>query len=412
MPDSKNSRRAACPKWLAGLSRRPDLSSQPKLKWDLFVEQAAFLDLLDQLQGEERIAVDTEFHRERTYFPRVALVQIAWSGGLVLLDPLEIDLSPLTVLLESETLWVMHAAGQDIEVFQRACGTTPRHLFDTQLAAGFMGMSSPSLSALSHRELGFRLSKGDRLTDWLSRPLTESQLAYAASDVAHLLEIHDRLMAGLEARGRLAWAVAECEEMLQREVTRRVPEDAWRRIKEARSLRGEASLVARSVAAWRERRAARVDRPVRHVLSDLAVVAIAQRRPSSMEDLRKVRGIDAKHLKGASAEGILKAVAEAGNLPPLLPDEDRSGGRQQESRAAVTLVSAWVAQLARDLQMDPALVGTRSDIEALIRREKASRMAHGWRHDLIGEPVEELLSGQAALAFDGAGELVLIPRNN
>jgi ribonuclease D len=131
-----------------------------------------------------------------------------------------------------------------------------------------------------------------------------------------------------------------------------------------------------------------------------------------MEDLRKVRGIDAKHLKGASAEGILKAVAEAGNLPPLLPDEDRSGGRQQESRAAVTLVSAWVAQLARDLQMDPALVGTRSDIEALIRREKASRMAHGWRHDLIGEPVEELLSGRAALAFDGAGELVLIPRNN
>jgi ribonuclease D len=381
------------------------------LTWDLLTEQAAFLALLDTLRGEKRIAVDTEFHRERTYFPKVALVQIAWPGGLVLLDPLELDLAPMASLLESETLWVMHAAGQDIEVFQRACGTAPRRLFDTQLAAGFKGMSSPSLSALHQHELGFTLSKGDRLTDWLARPLTESQLAYAASDVAHLLEIHDRLTTELDNRGRLAWAAAECEEMLEREVTRRIPEDAWRRIKEARSLSGRTRLVARSVAAWRERRAAEIDIPVRHILPDLAVVAIAQKAPANRDALKKVRGVDGRHLKGETAEGILEAVAAAADLPALPPGEDHNHSRQRDLRAAVTLVSAWVAQLARDLEMDPTLVGTRSDIEALVRSDQDSRMALGWRHDLVGEPVEELLSGRAALAFDGEGELVLIPRN-
>lgn len=354
--------------------------------------------------------MDTEFHRERTYFPKVALIQIAWSGGLALIDPLEIDLTPMAALLESETLWVMHAAGQDIEVFQRACGTAPHRLFDTQLAAGFIGMSSPSLSALHQQELGFRLAKGDRLTDWLARPLTESQLSYAASDVAHLLEIHDRLMLNLRDRGRLEWAIAECEEMLEREITRREPEDAWRKIKEARNLGGKAKMVVRSVASWRERRAADIDIPVRHVLPDLAVVAIAQKAPTTTEDLRKVRGVDGRHLKGDVARGILEAVASASELQPLPAGDERPPGREREARAAVTLVSAWVSQLARDLEIDPVLVGTRSDIEALVRGDGDSRMSHGWRHDLVGEPVDELLSGRAALAFDGQGELELVPR--
>ncbi|MBC8195454.1 MAG: HRDC domain-containing protein [Actinobacteria bacterium] len=372
--------------------------------------QGALHDLLDIIGGEERIAVDTEFHRERTYFPKVALIQIAWSGGLALIDPLEIDLTPMAALLESETLWVMHAAGQDIEVFQRACGTAPHRLFDTQLAAGFIGMSSPSLSALHQQELGFRLAKGDRLTDWLARPLTESQLSYAASDVAHLLEIHDRLMLNLRDRGRLEWAIAECEEMLEREITRREPEDAWRKIKEARNLGGKAKMVVRSVASWRERRAADIDIPVRHVLPDLAVVAIAQKAPTTTEDLRKVRGVDGRHLKGDVARGILEAVASASELQPLPAGDERPPGREREARAAVTLVSAWVSQLARDLEIDPVLVGTRSDIEALVRGGGDSRMSHGWRHDLVGEPVDELLSGRAALAFDGQGELELVPR--
>ena len=376
----------------------------------LVTDQAEFEALLDVLIIEKRIAVDTEFHREKTYFPKVAMVQVAWTNGLVLIDPLEVDLRPMARLLESEVLVVMHAAGQDLEVFDRACGTVPVNLFDTQLAAGFIGLSSPSLASLHERELGLQLPKGDRLTDWLARPLTDSQLNYAASDVAYLLEIHDRLVRRLTDDGRLAWAEQECVEMLTRERGRRRPEDSWMRIKEARQLRGRARDVVRSVAAWRERRAAEVDQPVRHVVPDLGVVAVAQRAPRTADELRKVRGLDGRHYKGAVAEGLLDAVAMADDLPPLEVEASRRDNGN-DVRAAVTLVSAWVAQLSRDINLDPTLVGTRSDIEDLVRGVPDAKMTTGWRHQVVGGPVDDLLSGRAALAFDGRGGLLLEPRH-
>jgi ribonuclease D len=338
------------------------------------------------------------------------MVQVAWTNGLVLIDPLEVDLRPMARLLESEVLVVMHAAGQDLEVFDRACETVPINLFDTQLAAGFTGLSSPSLALLHERELGLQLPKGDRLTDWLARPLTDSQLNYAASDVAYLLEIHDRLVRRLTDDGRLAWAEQECVEMLARERGRRRPEDAWMRIKEARQLRGRARDVVRSVAAWRERRAAEVDQPVRHVVPDLGVVAVAQRAPRTVDELRKVRGLDGRHYKGAVAEGLLGAVAAADDLPPLEAGASRRDNGN-DVRAAVTLVTAWVAQLSRDINLDPTLVGTRSDIEDLVRGVPGAKMTTGWRHQVVGGPVDDLLSGRAALAFDGRGGLLLEPRH-
>ena len=376
----------------------------------LVTDQVEFEALLDVLITEKRIAVDTEFHREKTYFPKVAMVQVAWTNGLVLIDPLEVDLRPMARLLESEVLVVMHAAGQDLEVFDRACETVPVNLFDTQLAAGFIGLSSPSLASLHERELGLQLPKGDRLTDWLARPLTDSQLNYAASDVAYLLEIHDRLVRRLTDDGRLAWAEQECVEMLARERGRRRPEDAWVRIKEARQLRGRARDVVRSVAAWRERRAAEVDQPVRHVVPDLGVVAVAQRAPRTVDELRKVRGLDGRHYKGAVAEGLLGAVATADDLPPLEAEVSRRDNGN-DVRAAVTLVSAWVAQLSRDINLDPTLVGTRSDIEDLVRGVPDAKMTTGWRHQVVGGPVDDLLSGRSALAFDGRGGLLLEPRH-
>ncbi|MDG2427848.1 MAG: ribonuclease D [Acidimicrobiales bacterium] len=382
---------------------------QGRVEFEYVCDQTEFEALLDVLIAEPRIAVDTEFHREKTYFPKVALIQFAWSGGLALIDPLEVDLNPLARLLDSEVLVVMHAAGQDLEVFNRCCGTVPANMFDTQLASGFIGLSSPSLAALHEQELGLQIAKGDRLTDWLARPLTDSQLQYAASDVAHLLEIHDRLLLRLSKEGRLEWAEQECLEMLARERGRRVPEDAWQRIKEARQLRGRAREVVRSVAAWRERRAAEVDQPVRHVVPDLGVVGVAQKAPRTIEELRKIRGLDGRHHKGAIAEGLLAAVAAADDLSPL-PAEAPRRDRGNDVRAAVTLVSAWVAQLSRNLDLDPALVGTRSDIEDLVRGVDGARMAMGWRHQVVGGPVDELLSGRAALAFDGRGGLLMEPR--
>ncbi len=368
-----------------------------------FIDTADELaSVVEQLLGQDRYALDTEFHRERTYWPKVALVQIAWPGELVLIDPLEVDLSPLREVMESDALAVLHAAAQDLEVLELSTGAIPQRLFDTQIAAGFLGMSTPSLAALHERELGVQLPKANRLTDWLERPLNNAQRDYAAADVDRLLDIHDQLTEQLVALGRLAWADEECEIMRTRDRGPRDPLEAWRKIKEARHLKGNALSVARSVAAWRERRAADVDQPVRFVLSDIAVVAVAQAAPTSIDALASVRGVDRGVAKGALGERILQAVAEGveANWRPPRPPKRRNDGR--DLRPAVALVGAWVNQIARDRQLDPTLLATRADVEALVRGDEDARLAHGWRAETAGGPITRLVSGDAALAFEGS----------
>ena len=375
-------------------------------------DQDDFDSVVDALSRADRYALDTEFHRERTYYPHLALLQLQWGDRLVLVDPFAVDLRPFAQVLDGPGLAVLHAADQDLEVLELACGTVPARLFDTQLAAGFLGQSSPSLGNLIDRTLGVRLPKGDRLTDWTRRPLTDEQKAYAASDVEHLLELHSRLCAELDERGRLAWAEQECEVMRARPRLRVEPRRAWWRLKEARQLRGRSRAVAQEVAAWREDRAARLDQPVRFVLPDLALVSIAHRPPRRREELADVRGLDSRYLKGEAGAELLDAVHRGQKLPDaeiLIPPTDEL---DRPLRPAVTLVSAWVAQLASDLAIDASLLATRADLHAFLRREAGARLAEGWRHELVGEPVRRLVDGEAALAFDGKGGLLLEARSH
>lgn len=382
------------------------MSGEPRL----ITTSAGLDDVIATLVDEPAYALDTEFHRERTYFPKLALVQLAWANGLVLVDPLAVDVAPLAAVMRSDAVAVLHAADQDLEILDLVCGTVPYTLFDTQVAAGFTGMSTPSLATLYEKVVGVKVGKGDRLTDWLQRPLTADQLTYAANDVAHLLEVRRRLVADLEQRGRLQWALDECE--LQRTRTRghRDPEEAWRRIKEARQLRGRARGVAQAVAAWRERRAATLDIPVRYVLSDMAVVGIAQRPPRDKQDLDRIRGID-KGLRGDVAADLLEAVAAGADGPAPQVDEAVPGGVDRDLRPAVALISAWVSQLGRDLQLDSTLLATRNDLEALLRGDATARLATGWRAEIVAEPIRRLLDGEAAVAFAGGGELVIEQRS-
>lgn len=371
---------------------------------------AELASVLGRLIDEPRYALDTEFHRERTYWPKVALLQIAWPGELVLIDPLEVDLSPLRSLMECDSVAVLHAASQDLEVLELACGAVPRHLFDTQIAAGFLGMSTPSLSALHERELGVQLPKSNRLTDWLERPLKNAQLDYAAADVERLLEIHDRLTDQLARLGRGDWAAQECEIMRSRNRGPREPLEAWRKIKEVRHLKGDALSIARSVAAWRERRAAEIDQPVRFVMSDMAIVAVSQAAPKSIEQLAKVRGVDKGVARGSLGEKILAAVGEGAEINWRPPRPERRREDNRDLRPAVALVAAWVNQLAHDQQLDPALLATRADVEALVRGDDDARLATGWRAQIAGEPITRLISGDAALAFEN-GSVVLEERS-
>jgi ribonuclease D len=377
----------------------------------LIVDDAGLEGIVDTLRGVEEYAIDTEFHRERSYFPTVALVQVAWPGGICLIDPLAVSPAPLREILEGPATAVLHAATQDLEVLSRACGAVPSRLFDTQLAAGFLGFSTPSLATLAERILGISLPKASRLTDWLHRPLHDAQLTYAAADVDHLLELASILRQELTAVGRLAWAEEECDLLRARAAVGSDPEEAWLRLKDGRALRGTARGVAQEVAAWRERKAAAVDQPVRHVLSDLAVIGIAGDAPSTVEDLRRIRGLDDRHTRGAFAQELLAAVARGRELPAGDVRRARREEVGRELRPAVALVSAWLTQLGRDLRVDPALLATRSDLAGFLSGEEDARLARGWRRELLGEPVRRLLDGEFALAFDGDGRLALERRS-
>ena len=372
--------------------------------------ESDFARVIELLRAQPCYALDTEFHRERTYYPKLALVQIAWPGDLVLVDPLAVDLRPFAEILESDTVAVLHAADQDLEILELVCGTVPRVIFDTQIAAGFLGLSTPSLTTIYERFVDFRVGKGDRLTDWLQRPLTDGQLVYAANDVARLLEAKDRIVEQLEERGRLSWALDECEIQRVRLRGQRNPDEAWRRIKEARQLRGSARTVARSLAAWRERRAAALDIPVRYVLSDIALTGIAQRPPKDRRDLEKVRGFDRGTREEVVAEILGAVKAGMADKNPVV-DDVVPGGVEKDLRPAIALISAWVAQLARDLELDASILATRGDIEAFLRGDADARLATGWREDLAGSPVRSLLEGGAAVAFAGNGELVIEERS-
>jgi ribonuclease D len=371
-------------------------------------DQATFEGIIDALCVEPRYAIDTEFHRERTSYPKLALVQIGWGGRIVLIDPLAIDVRSLRRLFASPSIAVFHAAQQDLDVLTHVCGAVPEFMFDTQIAAGFIGYSTPSLASLLQGELNVAASKGDRLTDWLRRPLTAEQQQYAANDVAHLLELHDRLIASLVGRGRLEWAAEACEELRTRPAGAIDPEQAWLRLKDVRVLKAKARGVAQAVAAWRERRAAQADVPPRQILPDLAVLGISQKHPTTVAELSHARGVDERHSRGALGTEIVAAVKDGLGRDVSLPTSD-GDDLDRSLRPAVTLVSAWVGEVARTEKIDATLLATRNDLVSLLRGDPAARLANGWRHELLGDGIRRLVEGRAALTFDGRGGLRLVP---
>lgn len=370
-------------------------------------DESALADVVREAATAELYSLDTEFHRERTYFPRLALVQLQWGTTNVLVDPLAVDPRGLAPLLRGNGLAVLHASQQDLEVLQYAVGCVPSRIFDTQLAAGFIGYSTPSLASLVQSLIKVSLSKGDRLTDWMRRPLTKSQSEYARSDVAYLEQLYEIIGASLSQLGRTAWVEQACEELRQRPWGESNPDDAWLRIKDARSLKGASRGAAQALAAWRERRAMTTNVPLRRVMSDMALIGIAQALPASTEALSHARGVDERYLNGSLAREILAAVRE-GRERVVELESNGHDPLEKRLRPAVTLVTAWIGELAHQHQIDPTLVATNRDIVALLAGGD-SRLAHGWRRELVGHDIERLLKGETGLSFDRDGRLRLIP---
>ena len=370
-------------------------------------EDQVVLALADRLRGVPNYAVDTEFHREKTYFPQLALIQIRVEDETFLLDAPKLSASAIADLFKNSAVAIVHAAQQDLEVLSLACGAKPELIFDTQIAAGFIGYSTPSLASLVQRELDISLPKGDRLTDWLRRPLTSDQCAYAASDVEHLHDLHRVISAQLEQLQRQSWAHDACAELVKRPTQPIDPALAWLRMKDARTLKPKSRGVAQSVAQWREERAQKLDIPIRQVLPDLALLGISQKAPQNHDELSQCRGVDGRHLKGAIASEILAAVARGREVIAEFPVNDVEDF-DRDLRPAATLISAWISEVAGKTSIETALLATRSDIIDYLRGNSHARLRTGWRAEIIGSDLDDLRAGSAGISFDGKGGLRLV----
>ena len=369
-------------------------------------DDARFTSLVDELVDADAYGLDAEFHGESSYFPRLAVLQVATPARTAVVDATRVDVPRLRPVLEGPGLMVAHAGEQDLQVLLRSAGAIPARMLDTQIAAGFLGFGSPSLAKLVSDLLGVRLQKGARMSDWFKRPLTAEQITYAAADVVHLLDLRSVIEERLAAFGRLAWAYEECER--HRRVRQPDVTAAWWRVKGFRQLRGKSRGVAQELAAWRETTAMAADKPARRILSDEALVMLAERPPRSVKEMPTSRMFDARRLSSDQLGGVMAAIARGLDLPPgalrLPPDTDLPGHLQP----LATLLSAWVSQQSRELSIDATLLATRADIEAFLRRVPDNRLEQGWRAELVGGTVGRIVAGTAAVAYDGAGRLILV----
>jgi ribonuclease D len=366
----------------------------------------ALASFVGRAAGAGALAVDAEFMRERTYYPRLCLLQLATEREAVAVDPLAgVDLAPLAPLMRDAAVTkVFHAGGQDIEILNRVFGAPPAPVFDTQVAATLAGFAAQaSYQDVVASVLGVTLEKSQRYTDWSARPLAPEQVEYALDDVRYLIPLYQEMRRRLESAGRMAWLADEFERMADPATYAVDPEKQYLRVKRASSLRGSSLAVLRELAAWREREAQRRDIPKRWLVPDETLVEIARRAPKREADLMGVRGLSEQVVR-RHGRAIIEAV-ERGLATPReqWPVIERPSSRRTVSTEVVDLMAALVRARARAHGVAPTLIATRSDLEAFAEGDRESPLAHGWRHAMVGAELEGLLRGEIALSVSGGG---------
>jgi ribonuclease D len=345
------------------------------------------------------VALDTEFMRERTYWPRLCLVQLAVADEAWLLDPIEGgDVRWLEEMMtDPGIVKILHAGQQDLEILYRAFGRTAAPVFDTQVAATLAGFPTQVGYARLIEELfGERVDKSDTFTDWARRPLAATQVEYALNDVRHLPGAYRVLVERLQREGRLAWLEEDFERLASPEAFEIVPETQFLRVKRASSLNRRQLGVLREIAAWREREAQRRDLPKRWVVSDESLIEVARRMPSDASQLSAIRGINARSFDSST---LLQAVARGQAVPEAeLPRMPRKPKTIVDVEGIVELMGALVRVRASEHGIAVPLLAGRQDLERLASGERAdSPLLSGWRRSLIGEELLELAEGRLAL---------------
>jgi ribonuclease D len=371
----------------------------------LITTTEALAALCERLRGESFVTVDTEFMRERTYWPELCVVQLAGDSEVAVVDALApgIDLAPLGALLADPGVpKVFHAARQDVEIFLLRFGAVPTPIIDTQVAAQVAGFGDQvSYDQLARALAGASIDKAHRFSDWAARPLSPAQIAYAAADVTHLRKIHRGLSERLEREGRSGWVAEEMAELADASTYRQDPETAWERLR-PRSHNRRFLGALRVLAAWREREAQRVNIPRGRLVKDETLLELAATLPGSVAELARARGVSEGFAKGKSGTGLLAAIAEAKALPEdALPEAPREPRGPAPSPALVALLKVLLAAKSEEHGVAPKLLATTDELERLAAGEEALPALQGWRREVFGEDALALKAGRVALGVEG-----------
>ena len=373
----------------------------------------ALATAIESLLTARVVALDTEFMRERTYFARLCLVQLATETETFLIDAIALKgrLEPLgQVLTASGIIKVVHAGSQDVEILLQETGSTIAPIFDTQIAATLAGFPTQvGYAQLVKDLLGEHVDKSDTFTDWSARPLSETQLVYAEADVLHLSEVYRLLHERLVREGRLGWLADDFERLADPATYLVDPREQYRRVKRASSLDRRSLAVLRELAAWRETEAQRRDTPKRWLISDESLIEIARRRPASSAELAGIRGVNDK-VASRSANAVLAAIRAGMAVPdeelPRLPKRDRVPA---DAQPIADLLSAVLRLRAREHGVAPSLIASRDDLERFVSGDREGHpLSAGWRHTLAGAELAAIVDGSITVRVLN-GKLALFP---
>lgn len=361
---------------------------------------AALTRLLARMENAEWVTLDTEFIREKTYYPRLCLIQIATSDILACIDPLAIsDLQPfLDWLNQPQRLKVLHAAWQDMEIFQHlGKGVVPTPLFDTQIAAAVLGMGDQlGYARLVEASLGVTLDKSQSRTDWSRRPLSKAQLEYAIDDVRYLRDVYLLLHRQLEQQGRMKWLEKPFQKLADPATYQIDPNKIWEKVKGLQVLKPQQLAVLRELAAWREQRALQKDIPRRWILSDEILLDMARMQPDSPDTFRQIRGLSDEQIARGAADW-LACITQGKAVPksewPQLPRR-----RKLDSQMAVVadLLMTLLNQLANEHGISAQMIATRQQIEKMLE-EGRTHLSDDWRGALVNDVFAQVLSGKTGV---------------
>ncbi|MEN3167022.1 ribonuclease D [Gluconobacter sp. OJB] len=358
--------------------------------------------ICEKLQHEPFVTIDTEFVREKTYWPELCLVQLAGTEDVVLIDTLApgIDLAPLGDLLaKPDCIKVFHAARQDLEIFLHIFDRLPVSVFDTQVAAMVAGFGDQvGYDSLVGAITGRSIDKAHRFSDWSARPLSNAQIAYAAADVTHLRTVYDALRKQLAEQDRLHWADSEQAVLTEEKTFRPDPRRLWEKLK-ARTSNRRMLGILREVAAWREQEAQNSDIPRQRVIRDESLLEIAAVHPETVEALSRIRGVTRGFAEGKMGKGLLDAICTAQECPESeLPKAPSKSERARPSAALVALLRVLLAAKCEEHKVAPRLVASSEDLDLIALGETDVGALRGWRRELFGLDAQALVRGEIALA--------------